>query len=111
MASPPTWPYVRGVSTARNCASRLVSWRTPSPSSASGAEGVLPGTRSGEHRPRGSLCAELGLVLRQMTLDRLPDPAPVIPARHPVAAEQLLLPLEWQSGDRPAHHQALEQQL
>src|SRR6476659_5489553 len=43
--------------------------------------------------------------------ERLAHPAPLVAARHPVAAEQLLLGGEREPGDLPAHGEPLEQEL
>src|SRR3954469_6403111 len=46
-----------------------------------------------------------------MRFERVAHPAARVAVGHAVAAEQLLLALERQPGDRPAHSGALEQQL
>src|SRR4051812_2183837 len=51
------------------------------------------------------------MALGHMLLERVAKPAARVRVGHPVAAEQLLLPLERQAGDGPAGHEPLEQQL
>ena len=54
---------------------------------------------------------ELGMMAAHVLGDRLADPLLGLLVGEPVAAQQLLLPLQRQAGDRPAHGEALEQHL
>src|SRR5262245_61971107 len=54
---------------------------------------------------------DVGLPAAQVLTERFAHPAPLIGARHPVAAEQLLLRFQRQARDLPAHGQPLEEQL
>src|ERR671922_1771600 len=66
--------------------------------------GKLTEVGPGSHR-------DVGVAAAQVLRDRLAHPAPLVRARHSVAAEQLLLRLERQPGDLPAHREPLEEQL
>ena len=54
---------------------------------------------------------QLREVLATCARRRVADELPLVSAGHPVAPEQLLLPVDPQPGDRPRHRQPLEQQL
>src|SRR5688500_8493742 len=64
---------------------------------------------SGPESP--ALKLDLGMPRAQVLYERLAHPAALVRARHPVAAEQLLLALERQAGQLPAHGQPLEEEL
>ena len=51
------------------------------------------------------------MAAAEMLVERLAHPAPLVGARHPVAAKQLLLLVDRKSCDLPAHRQSLEQEL